>query len=35
VTSRVKHAVAANLDTLKQLLGDRSISGPVSRSRDS
>jgi carbon monoxide dehydrogenase subunit G len=31
VTSRVKHAVAANLDTLKQLLGDRSISGPVSR----
>jgi carbon monoxide dehydrogenase subunit G len=35
VTSRVKHAVAANLDTVKQLLGDRSISGPVSRSRDS
>jgi carbon monoxide dehydrogenase subunit G len=34
VTSRVKHAVAANLDTLKQLLGDRSISGPVSRSRE-
>jgi carbon monoxide dehydrogenase subunit G len=31
VTPRVKHAVAANLDTLKQLLGDRSISGPVSR----